>query len=157
MTNPTPGPADWTPDHYRGAGMQPFDVIDAFNLDFYEGNVLKYLLRWRRKNGVEDLCKARTYLQVLIDQQPTPEAAADPEYDALKAAYLNAVATGAHRVTVLEPDPAADAHAVVQAVTRAQLHDAIRTLARMDRPWWDGELRRMARLEGRTSFLGGRR
>jgi hypothetical protein len=68
-TEPAIGPADWTPDHYRGQGMQPFDVINAFGLDFYEGNVLKYLLRWRRKNGVEDLCKARTYLQVLIDQQ----------------------------------------------------------------------------------------
>lgn len=66
---PVQGPTEWTPDHYRGAGMQPFDVINAFGLDFYEGNVLKYLLRWRRKNGVEDLCKARTYLQVLIDQQ----------------------------------------------------------------------------------------
>lgn len=74
MTERPIGPADWTPDHYRGQGMQPFDVINAFGLDFYEGNVLKYLLRWRRKNGVEDLCKARTYLQVLIDQQ---QAAAD--------------------------------------------------------------------------------
>lgn len=92
--------------------------------------------------------------QALGEEQP---AAADAEYDALKAAYLEATTTGAHRVTVLEPDPAAEAHAVVQAVTRQQLHDAIRTLARTDRPWWDGELRRMARLEGRTSFLGGRR
>jgi hypothetical protein len=79
MTNTPPGPADWTPDHYRGNGMQPFDVINAFNLDFYEGNVLKYLLRWRRKNGVEDLCKARTYLQVLIDRQPKPEPALELE------------------------------------------------------------------------------
>lgn len=62
------GPAGWTPDHYRGNGMQPFDVVNAFNLDFYEGNALKYLLRWRKKNGVEDLCKARTYVQILIDR-----------------------------------------------------------------------------------------
>lgn len=63
------GPADWTPLHYRGNGMQPFDVIDAFDLDFYEGNALKYLLRWRKKNGIEDLVKARTYLQLLIDRE----------------------------------------------------------------------------------------
>jgi hypothetical protein len=63
------GPADWTPQHYRGNGLQPFDVIDAFGLDFYEGNALKYLLRWRKKNGIEDLVKARTYIQQLIDRE----------------------------------------------------------------------------------------
>jgi hypothetical protein len=68
------GPADWTPQHYRGNGLQPFDVIDAFGLDFYEGNALKYLLRWRKKNGVEDLVKARTYIQVLIDRAQAAEA-----------------------------------------------------------------------------------
>jgi hypothetical protein len=91
-----------------------------------------------------------------LDVKNLPTAA-DQEYDALKASYLEAVTSGAHRITVLEPDPVVEAHAVVQSVTRAQLHDAIRTLARIDQPWWDGELRRMARLEGRTSFLGGRR
>ncbi|MFI1723894.1 DUF3310 domain-containing protein [Streptomyces sp. NPDC020489] len=64
----THGPVEWTPNHYRGNGLQPFDVINAFDLDFYEGNALKYLLRWRKKNGVEDLCKARTYVQILIDR-----------------------------------------------------------------------------------------
>lgn len=59
--------------------------------------------------------------------------------------------------TLLERDPRAAARDTVGAVTREQLHDAIRTLARMDRPWWDGELRRMARLEGHTSLLGGHR
>lgn len=55
------------PDYYDGAGgMQPFDVIDAFNLDFYEGNVVKYIIRWRRKNGVDDLRKARTYIDECI-------------------------------------------------------------------------------------------
>ena len=49
-----------------------FDVIDIANeykLDFLEGNVLKYLLRWRRKNGLEDLKKAQTYLNLLIEKQ----------------------------------------------------------------------------------------
>ncbi|MFF8406955.1 DUF3310 domain-containing protein [Streptomyces sp. NPDC015684] len=68
-----PGPKDWIPDHYRGAGMQPFDIINAFGLDFYEGNALKYLLRWRKKNGIEDLCKARTYIQLLIDRAEAGE------------------------------------------------------------------------------------
>jgi hypothetical protein len=59
--------------------------------------------------------------------------------------------------TLLERDPRMTAHDTVGAVARPQLHDAIRALARMDRPWWDAELSRMARLEGRTSFLGRRR
>lgn len=53
-------------DHYQGASMQPFDVIDAFELDFYEGSAVKYLLRWRKKNGIEDLEKAKHYIEILI-------------------------------------------------------------------------------------------
>lgn len=55
------------PDYYDGrGGMQPFDVIDAFGLDFYEGNVVKYICRWRKKNGIEDLRKARNYIDEVI-------------------------------------------------------------------------------------------
>jgi hypothetical protein len=46
--------------------MQPFDVIDAFGLDFYEANVVKYLLRRRKKDGMKDLQKARHYLDEVI-------------------------------------------------------------------------------------------
>lgn len=63
------GGVDRVPDHYRGDGMQPFDVIDAFKLDYYEGSVLKYLLRWRRKGGKTDLEKARHFLDELIARQ----------------------------------------------------------------------------------------
>lgn len=53
-------------------------------------------------------------------------------------------------------DPAA-AHAVVDTVTREQLHAAIRTLAQRDPQWWHAELNRLARIEGHTSVLGARR
>ncbi len=53
-------------DHYNKHKMQPFDIIDEYGLNFYEGNVLKYLLRWRNKNGSEDLLKAKHYLEELI-------------------------------------------------------------------------------------------
>lgn len=57
------------PQHYAGAGgLQPFRIIDAFGLDFYEGSALKYLLRWRRKNGIEDLKKAIHYIQEVIER-----------------------------------------------------------------------------------------
>ena len=53
--------------------MQPFDVIDAFGLDFYEGNVVKYICRWRKKNGIEDLRKARTYIDEVIKRAEMEE------------------------------------------------------------------------------------
>jgi hypothetical protein len=65
----TPSKGYTPPEYYRGdGGMQPFDVIDAFGLDFYEGNIIKYVCRWRKKNGIEDLYKARTYLNKLIER-----------------------------------------------------------------------------------------
>lgn len=55
------------PAYYQGeGGMQPFDVIDAFGLDFYEGNCVKYIVRWRKKGGIEDLYKARRYIDEVI-------------------------------------------------------------------------------------------
>jgi hypothetical protein len=47
--------------------------VDAFHLDFYEGNICKYLLRWRKKNGVEDLKKAQHYLEFLIERAENAE------------------------------------------------------------------------------------
>jgi hypothetical protein len=49
---------------------------------------------------------------------------------------------------------ARDPRAVVQSVTRTELHDAIRTLARTDPAWWRGELNHMARMAGRKDVLG---
>lgn len=51
-------------DHYLDHGCQPWDIIEDWDLDFWEGNALKYLLR--RKPGVsraEDLRKAIHYLE----------------------------------------------------------------------------------------------
>lgn len=57
------------PAHYKGRGIEAIDVIDAFGLDFYLGNVLKYILRAGRKNGQpasRDLGKAAFYLERAI-------------------------------------------------------------------------------------------
>lgn len=56
-------------DHYQGGDLQPVDVIDAFHLDFYEGNALKYLLRYEKKNGKEDLLKAIHYIEMIIERK----------------------------------------------------------------------------------------
>lgn len=54
-------------DHYTMHKIQPWDIIDAYGLDFYEGNALKYLLRYKDKNGAEDLEKAIHYIERIIE------------------------------------------------------------------------------------------
>ena len=55
-------------DHYRQFKIQPWDVIEEYGLDFFEGSALKYLLRAGRKGSkVEDLKKCRHYLDKLIE------------------------------------------------------------------------------------------
>lgn len=53
-------------DHYRKHAIQPWDIIDEYDLSFYAGNALKYLLR-DKGNRLEDLKKARHYLDKLIE------------------------------------------------------------------------------------------
>jgi hypothetical protein len=57
-----------SPAHYGGKGnvYEAINIIEAYNMDFVEGNVLKYLLRYKKKNGLEDLRKAKWYLERLI-------------------------------------------------------------------------------------------
>lgn len=55
-------------NHYRQFKIQPWDVIDEYGLDFYRGNVVKYLLRAGHKGvKLEDLKKARHYLDRVIE------------------------------------------------------------------------------------------
>lgn len=53
-------------DHYKTKAIQPVEYIHANGLGFCEGNVVKYVSRWRDKNGIKDLEKARHYLDILI-------------------------------------------------------------------------------------------
>lgn len=61
--------------HYQQGGIQPIEFIQSQRLGFIEGSVVKYVTRWRNKNGLEDLKKARHYLDILIaleaDAEPT--------------------------------------------------------------------------------------
>lgn len=72
----TMGPVDNVnhPQHYQSkSGLETIDVIEAFTEGLVggeatnTGNVLKYMCRWKNKNGLEDLKKARWYLNRLID------------------------------------------------------------------------------------------
>jgi hypothetical protein len=53
--------------HYKDKDIQPWDYIAANKLGYFEGNVVKYISRWTNKGGVEDLKKARHYLDKLIE------------------------------------------------------------------------------------------
>lgn len=62
------------PSHYISeTGLETIDVIEAFTFDLSgieawdTGNVLKYMCRWKEKNGVQDLEKARWYINHLIN------------------------------------------------------------------------------------------
>lgn len=68
-------PQTTRPDYYHKGGVECFAAIDAAtdNLTgadaFDTGNAIKYLWRWADKNGVEDLRKATTYIQRIIDRK----------------------------------------------------------------------------------------
>ena len=49
--------------HYQTMKMQPFEYIFKNHLDFFQGSVVKYVSRWRNKNGIEDLRKAKNTLE----------------------------------------------------------------------------------------------
>lgn len=56
-------------DHYKKLGIQPIEYISANNLGFCEGNVVKYVSRWKDKNGLQDLEKAKHYIELLIEME----------------------------------------------------------------------------------------
>ena len=53
--------------HYILKSIQPWDAIVAWNCSFLDGNVIKYVVRFREKGGIDDLLKARHYLEKLIE------------------------------------------------------------------------------------------
>lgn len=55
-------------NHYKKYGdLQPWDVITAWQLGYLEGTALKYIARWKDKNGIEDLNKAIHFLQKAVE------------------------------------------------------------------------------------------
>jgi hypothetical protein len=54
-------------DHYKNLTIQPAEYIHANNIGFFEGNVIKYVSRWKQKNGIADLQKAKHYIDLLIE------------------------------------------------------------------------------------------
>ena len=61
------------PDHYTNSSIETIDMIESITAEgfhyYLEGNILKYLARYRHKNGIQDLEKAQWYLNKLIEVQ----------------------------------------------------------------------------------------
>jgi hypothetical protein len=53
--------------HYKDLKIQPLEYIHANGIPFAEGNVIKYVTRWRAKGGIKDLEKAKHFLELLIE------------------------------------------------------------------------------------------
>ena len=53
--------------HYKDKAIQPWDYIVANELGYLEGNIVKYVSRWKDKGGLDDLRKAQHYLAKLIE------------------------------------------------------------------------------------------
>lgn len=53
--------------HYKTLTIQPVEYINANNLSFFQGNVVKYTTRYKDKKGAEDLKKAIHYLQMILE------------------------------------------------------------------------------------------
>lgn len=66
-------------DHYKKMKIQPIDFILANEIPFCEANAIKYLCRYKSKNGLEDLKKARHYIDMLIEREgPRPGLSREP-------------------------------------------------------------------------------
>lgn len=53
--------------HYKDRAIQPWDFIADNGIGFLAGNVIKYVARYKHKDGMLDLEKARHYLEKLIE------------------------------------------------------------------------------------------
>jgi len=62
------------PDHYNQGEMEVIDAIEGLDLCFCGGNILKYVARHKYKNGLNDLEKAKWYLERMIENAKLSES-----------------------------------------------------------------------------------
>jgi hypothetical protein len=56
-------------EHYKKYAIQPTEFIHRNNIPFIEGSCIQYLIRWKDKNGIEDLKKVKHYIDMLIEME----------------------------------------------------------------------------------------
>lgn len=98
------------PKHYTAGGIETIDYIasslgrEGFR-DYCIGNVVKYVSRWRHKNGDEDLRKASVYLLWAINGSPSVKLTTEPQRTAEElAATAGAIPAGLSSGVLLDPE-----------------------------------------------------
>jgi hypothetical protein len=68
--------------HYKGDGekIEHWDIVEQHALDYFQGQITKYVMRWKKKNGVQDLHKAAHFLEKYIEiaEKRAAEERGDP-------------------------------------------------------------------------------
>lgn len=59
-------------DHYKKQGIQHWDYVLANGIPYMEAQIIKYVSRWRDKGGIQDLEKAKHFLEKLIEHESPP-------------------------------------------------------------------------------------
>lgn len=85
--------------HYKTSGDQHWDLIDRYDIPYLEATASKYVVRWRKKNGVEDLEKAVSYLEKVRERNSATRSRLVP-IDAL-ASFCEENNMGWVEVTIL--------------------------------------------------------
>ena len=71
--------------HYKDLPIQPVEFIERNNLGFCAGNVIKYVCRYKNKNGIEDLKKAKHYLELLIEIEENEYSNSSSSHDGMSS------------------------------------------------------------------------
>lgn len=79
--------------HYKGFKIQPVEFIHANGIGYMAGNVIKYVSRYKEKNGIEDLKKARHYIDMMIEFEQKAEKKPVKPVALSLAAHHHATAT----------------------------------------------------------------
>ena len=65
--------------HYKFMQIQPIEFIYKNGIGFMEGCAIKYLCRWREKGGIQDLQKARHFIDLLIEMENERQQNQNPQ------------------------------------------------------------------------------
>lgn len=71
-------------DHYKKMKIEVVEFCHANNIPFNEGSVIKYICRWRAKGGLEDLKKAKHYIDIILELEERKEISIEQKVSAYK-------------------------------------------------------------------------
>lgn len=95
--------------HYVSQAIEPWEVIKKNGYDYFTGNVLRYIMRHTQKNGVEDLLKAKHYLEYMIEHYGelyVPTLTTEWQFPGLSTEDFPELRCGTSRIKeLLEEDP----------------------------------------------------